>query len=70
MRDPDAPAYVARKKLEHSQNGQPFWHVDEDCPTLDAHADDVEQMTVSEAEEQCARQARCCSTIPALEDLD
>jgi hypothetical protein len=70
MRDPDAPAYASKKKLENSEAGQPLWHVDEDCSTLQTHADEVEELTVAEAREECARQAQCCSSIDALEDLD
>jgi len=69
MRD-DAPAYVSRKKLERSECGPPIWHAREDCHTPETHADEVVEMTVAEAEEKCARQANCCSTMPALEDLD
>ena len=69
MRDPDAPAYVSAKKLNRSDTAAATWHVDEDCYQVDA-MDEVEELTVAEAKEKCARQAQCCSTITALEDLD
>ncbi len=69
MRDPDAPAYVSEKKLERSDTADATWHVDEDCYQVEA-MDEVVEMTVAEAREKCARQAQCCSTMPALEDLN
>lgn len=63
------PVYASRKRLEESDYGPPMGHVDADCSNLDA-ADDVVDLTAAEAEDQCARQAQCCSRIVALEDLD
>ncbi len=58
-----------RPHSKNSQNPPSRYHVDEDCHQVDA-MDRVREMSLSEAEEKCSRQANCCSTIVALEDLD
>jgi len=60
--------YVSRKKIEGSGGNPPMWHVDADCYQI--RDIDAVEMTVADARDQCARQAQCCSTMPALEDLD
>lgn len=65
----DPAVYVSGKKLDGDNGNPPHWHADPDCYQVDA-MEDVREMPLSEAEEECSRQARCCSLITALEDLD
>lgn len=70
MPEPDTQVYVTKKQLEGPGNASVF-HVDRGCYEIqDKDDEEIEEMSLAEAEEECERQARCCSTIPALEDLN